>query len=54
MSDVADIKSSYVITSTTNHPIQRKTTSAEVGYKLKHYEILHYILYYLEWQWTPQ
>ena len=34
MSDVAGTKSSYVITSTSNHPIQRKTTSAEVGHKL--------------------
>ena len=33
MSDVASIRSSYVITSTTNHPIQSKTTSFNVCHK---------------------
>ena len=33
MSDVAGTRSSYVITSTTNHPMQRKTTSFDVCHK---------------------
>ena len=36
MSDVAGMKSSYVITSTT-HPVQWKTTTADVCHKFKKY-----------------